>query len=306
MGPSPAVLPFVLASLYTYTMAGVAHETVSANGLRFHVASAGPPEAPLLLCLHGFPECWYSWRHVLERLAGPYRIVAPDLRGFGETEKPPGGYDLDTLAADVAGIARALGRERIYLAGHDWGGAVAYHAAACYPGLIERLAVLNCPHPLAARRILLNPRQLARFWYFLFFLLPFLPERYLARQGGRAIAGSFKAYAVRKDRITREDRDVFRRAMLRPGAIRAGLSYYRSAPRSFVRADPRWARVAAPTLVLWGLGDGALGPELTHGMERWFTGPLRLEYLPGVGHWTQQEAPDEVCAALRSFFPISL
>lgn len=283
----------------------ISHSTLSANGLRFHLASSGPADAPLLLCLHGFPECWYSWRHVLAQLSDRFRVVAPDLRGYGDTERPRGGYDLDTLADDVAALVRALGRERCFLAGHDWGGAVAYHAAARHPAAVERLVVMNCPHPRAiARALLTNPRQIARFWYVFMFQIPWLPELYLARQNGRGIVGSFKGYAARKDRITREDRDVFRREMLKPGAIAAGLAYYRAAfrrPWSLRGPGGKPAAIAAPTLLLWGARDPALGLELTHGMERYFSGPFSVQYFPDVGHWTQQEAPDEVCAAMRAF-----
>lgn len=279
----------------------ITHETLQANGLAFHVARAGPKDAPLVLCLHGFPECWYSWRHVLERLSDRFLVVAPDLRGYGDSDKPAKGYDLPTLAADARAIVHALGRERCHLVGHDWGGAIAFHAAAHDPGLVERLAIMNCPHPAAFRSILANPRQLARFWYFLFFQVPRLPELYLLRQEARAIAGSFKSYAGRPDRITREDRAVFRKEMQKPGAIQGALAYYRAAFRGLFSLPRRFPRIQAPTLVLWGEKDPALGVELTHGLERQFDGPLAIHYLPDVGHWTAQEAPDEVCEALRWF-----
>lgn len=287
----------------------ITHRTIAANGIRFHIAEAGPKNAPLLLCLHGFPECWYSWRHVLLGLSHRLRVVAPDLRGYGQTDKPPCGYDLDTLADDAHELVRALGYERCTLAGHDWGGAIAYHAARRHAAVVERLVVMNCPHPAALRRhVFTNPRQIARFWYFFLFQLPYVPEWYLAREGGRAIAGAFKTAAARPDAISKEDRDVFRRAMLEPGAIPSALAYYRHAFRSgFSLGGASRARpIAAPTLVLWGMQDPALGVELTHGMEKYFSGPFLLQFLPDVGHWTQQEAPREVCAAMSSFLAISV
>jgi pimeloyl-ACP methyl ester carboxylesterase len=289
--------------------ARIEHATVAANGVRFHVARAGPAWAPLLLCLHGFPECWYSWRHILARLSDRFLVVAPDLRGYGDTERPAGGYDLETLADDAAALVRALGRERCFLAGHDWGGAIAYASAMRHPARVERLVVMNCPHPHALGQAMFrNPRQFKRFWYFLAFQLPWLPERYLARQGGRAIAGSFKAYAHRKERITREDREFYRKEMLKPGALAAALAYYRAGFRSAIGLAhrPRMIPIAAPTLVLWGRRDPALAVELSHGMERFFAGPFAIQYLPDVGHWTQQEAPEEVEAAMRAFLPNSL
>jgi pimeloyl-ACP methyl ester carboxylesterase len=277
------------------------HSFVAANGVRFHVVAEGPEEAPLLLCLHGFPELWYSWRHVLARLSKRFRVVAPDLRGYGESDKPPSGYDAATLARDVRELVGALGRSRCFLVGHDWGGVVAYETAMRHPECVERLIILNAPHPATfARALLTNPRQLLRSWYIFLFQVPGLPERLLAAGDGRAIERAFDNVPG----ITDEDRQVYRKAMLRPGALEKALEYYRVAFRHALsprRLFARLPRIVAPTLVLWGEEDPALGSELTHGMERLFEGPLTVRYLPGVGHWTQQEAPEEVCRAIGSF-----
>src|SRR6201985_3686343 len=123
------------------------HRSVTANGARFHVASLG--EGPLVLLLHGFPEFWWSWRHQLVALADAgYHAVAPDLRGYGASDKPPRGYDAPTLAADVAGIVRSLGERDAVIVGHDWGGHLAWSVAALHPSVVRRIAVLSVPHPL--------------------------------------------------------------------------------------------------------------------------------------------------------------
>src|SRR5436190_5273232 len=127
---APASMPFPSpGTASAVTPPGVRHVRVRANGIEFHVAIAGPEGAPLLLCLHGFPECWYSWRHQLEALSDRFLVAAPDLRGYGETEKPKSGYDIENLAADAAALVGALGRERAIIVGHDWGGLIAYAAA---------------------------------------------------------------------------------------------------------------------------------------------------------------------------------
>src|SRR3712207_2391582 len=120
------------------------HREATLNGVRLHYVEAGT--GPLVLLLHGFPEFWYSWRHQIPALAGRFRVVAPDLRGYNETAKPASGYDVDTLVEDTAALVRALGEERCLLVGHDWGGAIAWETAARHPHLVERLAILNAPH----------------------------------------------------------------------------------------------------------------------------------------------------------------
>ena len=129
---------------------GLTHRFVEANGLQFHLVEAG--QGPLVLLLHGFPEFWYGWRNQLPALARHFRVVAPDLRGYNLTEKPPTGYDWETLASDVPALIRALGAEQAHVVGHDWGGVVAWGAAIFHPDVVDRLVILNAPHPAAYRR----------------------------------------------------------------------------------------------------------------------------------------------------------
>lgn len=287
---------------------GVEHLTVSANGLRFHVARRRPPGGAreLMLMMHGFPESWYSWRHQLRAFGDRYDCAAPDLRGYGATERPATGYDLDTLAADGAELIAALGYERAVVVGHDWGGAVAWQLAASYPQRVSRLIVLNCPPAdVLARSLVTRPRQLRRSLYMFYFQLP-RAERVLAADDGRRIARMFRLAARRQEQLSDADIEMFVREMLRPGALRAGLSYYRQAFRGLLRrplALLRRSDVALPMpgLVIWGRDDPALGSELTHGLERRFCAPLTIRFIDNCGHWTQQEAPDEVNSAIEAF-----
>jgi pimeloyl-ACP methyl ester carboxylesterase len=281
---------------------------VEANGLRFHALAAGPSDGPLVLLLHGFPEYSRSWRHQLPVLArAGHRAVAPDLRGYAQTDKR-GPYDLATLVEDLAALVRALGHERAAVVGHDWGGAIAWMAAHRRPDVLERLAVLNAPHPAAvAREVLRNPRQLARSAYVLAFLVPRLPERLLTARRARAVATILRAGARVKSAWPPEELERYRQAFLEPGTARAALGYYRALARR-----PRWIDHVAkrhpidvPVLLLWGVEDPAVGQELAdpERLEPWLAPHNRptIQRLEGVGHFVQNEAPGRVTDALLAF-----
>lgn len=279
--------------------------TVVANGIRFAALADGPADGPLVLLLHGFPELARSWRHQLPALAAAgLRAVAPDLRGYGETERR-GPYDLGTLAADVAGLVRALGRERAAVVGHDWGGVVAWSAASRVPEVVERLVVLNAPPlPALAAEVVRNPRQARRSAYVAYFNLPWLPERTLSRDGGAFAARALVGGSHRRGVWPAEELAHYRAALARPGAAAGPLAYYRSALRG-VAAERRAMRrspVAAPTLVLWGLADRFLGLRTVAPVRlRPYLAPgnvPELRVVPDAGHFVQNEAPDEVNAEL--------
>ena len=276
------------------------HETVRVNGISMHYVTAG--SGPLLLLLHGFPEFWYSWRHQLAPLAKQFTVVAPDQRGYNETEKPGWGYSVDVLVADVVELIAALGHERALLVGHDWGGAVAWATAIARPQRVERLAVLNVPHPARfVEQLRRSPRQLLRSAYMGFFALPTLPELALSASNYAAIER-----ALRRDlgaAISDEEIAAYKAAISTPGALTAGLNWYRAAasrgPRG-IFADAQTV-CTRPTLLLWGDRDAYLGPELFRGNER-FAPDLTTLHVPGAGHWVQQWAPELVTRELLAFF----
>ncbi len=301
------------------------HRFVETNGVRLHCVTDG--DGPLVVLLHGFPECWYSWRHQLAALAPRFRVVAPDLRGYNESDKPAGvrAYALSELVADVRGLVEAFGERQAIIVGHDWGGGVAWTFAMEHPDATRRLVVMNCPHPaIFAQHLQTNRRQLARSWYMFFFQLPWLPETLLGLGQAALIGRAIRQSAVRQDAISDEDLRTLREAASRPGALRAGINYYRAVFRSpdAVGSWPRWLRrfvygdrpvpgarltledwpkITAPTLLIWGEHDVALGKELTVGMEPLFTGPLEIKYIPLSGHWVQQEQPEVVNGYLLDF-----
>jgi epoxide hydrolase 4 len=283
----------------------IRHDSVPANGLRFHVASCGEGEA-LALCLHGFPESWFSWRFQLPLLARlGWRAWAPDLRGYGETSRPTHmrDYALEHLLDDVAGLIDASGARRVMLLAHDWGALVAWSFAMRRVRPLERLVILNVPHPAAAAAAFRSPRQWLRSWYALFFQVPRLPEWLLARRGGEAVGRAIARSACDRSRFPEEVLAVYRANAARPGAAKAMIDYYRALVRGGGARRQRalgTPPIEVPTLMLWGVEDVALTLETTFGTDR-YVHDLTLRYLPGVSHWAQQEAPEVVNALLEAW-----
>jgi pimeloyl-ACP methyl ester carboxylesterase len=281
--------------------AGIDHQRVEANGLVFHVASCGEGEH-LALCLHGFPECWYSWRYQLPLLASlGYRAWAPDLRGYGASSRPlrMQDYAIESLMEDVAGLIDASGARAVVLLAHDWGALVAWYFAMRRVRPLERLVIMNVPHPSAR----IGLRQLLRSWYVLFFQIPRLPEWLLSRRHCRAIGDAFVRMAVDKRRFPDEVLQIYRENAARPGALTAMINWYRALVRGGGALRQRRLGtpvIEAPTLMIWGEEDTALGKETTFGTEA-YVRDFTIRYLPGVSHWVQQEAPEAVNAMLEAW-----
>jgi epoxide hydrolase 4 len=278
------------------------------SGLTMRVARCGPAAAPLIIMLHGFPECWYSWRHQMRALSDSFDCVAPEMRGYGETDAPHGvsNYTLDQLVGDVADLIDALGRKRATIIGHDWGGGVAWATALMRPDVIERLVVLNCPHlKRFGEEIRRNPRQMIRSWYMLFFQIPRLPEAMFRARNYALLERAFRDNAIQKDAFSDADFAFFREAFRNPYSMTAAINYYRANLRTGLAAmsSGSWLdrKIDAPTLLIWGEQDFALGKELTYDMERLFAGTLEINYIADAGHWVQQEKPELVNQYLRAF-----
>jgi pimeloyl-ACP methyl ester carboxylesterase len=281
------------------------HRDVAANGIRLHVAEAG--DGPLVVLLHGFPEFWWSWRHQLAGLAkAGFHVVAPDLRGYGASDKPPRGYDAPTLAADVAGLVRALGERTATIVGHDWGGHLAWTVAALHTPLVERIAVLSIPHPLRWAVALHDPRQRRASRYIARFQLPWHPERWLVDDDARHVAELLHSWGG-ADFPDPETERRCRDAMQILSAPHCALEYYRWAVRSVPRADGRRFRNAmnrplpVPTLQIHGEDDPCVLMTSVAGSGRHVVGDYRWLPLPGTGHFPHQERPDDVTAALADW-----
>jgi pimeloyl-ACP methyl ester carboxylesterase len=274
------------------------HRAVHAGGTRFHVVEAG--EGPLVLLLHGFPQFWWTWRHQLVSLpkAG-YRAVAADLRGYGGSDKPPRGYDLPTLAADAAGLIRALGETGAIVVGHDWGGLLAWTMAVLDPKSVRRLVAVSAPHPLRLRNALLTDPsgQLKASKAALGYQVPLLPEFRLTRREA-ALVGRYLEEWSRPGWPEADDARIYREAFTIPAVAHCALEYHRWFGRSQLRPDGRrYARamrteVEAPTLHLHGALDPRVLPRTAQGSSRYVAAPYRWRLLEGAGHFPHEEIPD--------------
>jgi len=269
-------------------------EFVTANGIRFHLLTDGADDDhPLLLLLHGFPQTSEMWRRVMPALAARgLRVVAPDMRGIGESGRPTRvrDYRLNILVEDVVGLTHALGHDKAHLIGHDWGGIVAWAAAAIHPEVVDRLVIVNSPPPMGwVETWVRSLRQFLRSWYVLYFQLPFLPEHLFSWRRGEIMER-----LLRDGDFSAEEIEQHRKAISRPGAAWAGLAYYRAIGRYLLPTlrQLRGRMVRAPTLVLWGDRDIALGVELTEHLDRYVSAPFRVEHLPDVAHWVVQDRPE--------------
>ena len=273
---------------------------ITTNGIKLHYVTQG--EGPLMLLLHGFPEFWYSWRHQIPEFAKDYRVVALDLRGYNESEKPaePSAYVMPELIKDVAGVIQGLGYETCVLVGHDWGGAIAWFFAYAHPEMVEKLIVLNIPHPAKfAEAFRSNLQQLQRSWYIFFFQLPLIPELLLQWDDYAAIARAFIEAAIDKSAFSLEDIEAYKDAAAKRGALTAMVNYYRNVFQGLLN-QPEWGTLSIPTLMIWGENDTALGTELTYNTQA-YVPDIEIHYIPDCSHWVQQEQPELVNQYMRHF-----
>ncbi len=277
-----------------------------------HVAECG--QGPLVVLLHGFPEFWWAWRHQLVALAERgHRAVAVDLRGYGDSDKPPRGYDLWTLAGDVAGLIRALGEPRADVMGHGWGGMIGWTVTALHPRLVRSLAVLGAPHPLAVRRaVLRDPRGQGRATarYGLGFQLPRLPERSLRTDTGARVQRIMTAWSGPTWPLTDDFAAAvarYRAAMQITGVAYGSMEYYRWAVRSQTRAEgSRFAAAVArvpsvPVLQVHGADDPWVLAPTAAAPAPWAGPQLCRHLLAGAGHFPHEEQPEQVSGLLAEF-----
>lgn len=283
------------------TVVGATHHRVNVGEVSLHYVEAGT--GPLVILLHGFPEFWWSWRHQIPALAqAGFRVVAPDLRGYNLSDKPTdvGAYTIDRLTGDVEGLIRALGQKKAHIVGHDWGGGVAWSFAMGHAALVDRLAVLNCPHPAMMMQGLRTWKQLRKSWYMFFFQLPGIPERFVS-----ANDYEYLKKALRSANPNDDDVQHYIEAARRADRLHGGINYYRAMMRGVATgSNPRFTPIQAKTMVIWGEKDAFLGKELADPGPRWVPG-ARVEWLPRATHWVQIDAADRVNALLVDFLRAS-
>lgn len=244
------------------------HQHVKTNGISLHTIQAGPEDGPLLIFLHGFPEFWYCWHKQIDFFAERgFRVVVPDQRGYNLSTKPSSisSYRVEPIARDVLGLIESMGYGRAYIVGHDWGGITAWRLGHRYPQWVEKLVVLNCPHPGVMRRNLFsNVAQLKKSWYIFYYQLPWLPEWTMSKDGWLFLTKALR-YTSQRGTFTEDDIAHYVEAWSQPGALSGMINWYRAGILLMRRGGRRRRsprRVKVPTLLLWGAKDRFLGREM--------------------------------------------
>ncbi len=284
----------------------MATRRIDVGEVRLAVTEAGDPAGEPVVLLHGFPETAHCWRHQLPALAAAgYHAVAPDLRGYGGSDRPTtvDAYAAPKLVGDIAGLIRALGHESAHVVGHDWGGGLAWGLAGNLPEMVRSLTILNAPvGPVSARLRREDAAQRAKSWYMLLFQFPGVAETWLSADDFANLR-AFVFDTAARGTFPPQEREVFIDALRRDGALTAALNYYRAnmPPASWLRDPPDPPPVPAPTMIIWGEADAYMDTILLERSAATVTGPLRIERLPGVSHWVQQEVPERVNELLIDF-----
>jgi pimeloyl-ACP methyl ester carboxylesterase len=265
---------------------------VDVGGIELWVRDEGVG-APVVL-LHGFPETGLAWRHQVEALRDRHRCIVPDLRGYGKSAAPKGGYDLPTLTGDIVGLLAALDLDRVALVGHDWGGVIALALARRRPELVERLVIVNAPVTGAVDPI--------RAWHTAFFQLPVLPDLFLARRHARLVKGSFRTHCYDPNAVPDDVIAEYQRTFEDPARRTAVLAYYRGLrPWNAARIMGEGDTPRCPALVIWGAHDHALPVDITKGVEKALPNLRRFAILPFAGHFVPEERPEAVSELLTEF-----
>jgi epoxide hydrolase 4 len=285
------------------------------NGVQLHYVSAG--KGPLIIFLHGFPEFWYEWKNQLAVFGQDHLAVAPDMRGYNLSAKPTevDQYQVKYLIEDVRALAAHLGHKKFTLVAHDWGGAVAWALASAHPESIEKLVIVNAPHPgVFARLLAEDPKQQQASQYMLMFRSP-QAEAALSANHYALLVNIVLGAGLQNGVFNEEDKKAYIEAWSQPGALTGGLNYYRAAqigppPASEGSAktassgnfgvDPARLTVNVPTLVIWGEKDTALLTSNLDGLDQ-FVPQLTIKRIPDGTHWVIHEKPDEVNGYIREF-----
>lgn len=275
---------------------------VKTNGIQLQVRIAGPENGKPVFLLHGFPDFWFCWEAQIEALvASGFRVVAPDQRGYGHSDKPlgKGAYRQKVLAADIVGLMDALGYDKVNLAGHDFGGAVAWSVATLYPERVKKLVVISAPHLIASMKYSkINKTQKYKSWYIAFFQLPKLPERFLKAFNYRVLIKNMPAS------LSPETIERYRSGWSQPNAIHTMVNWYRGLLDGMKAREIQYGRIDIPTHIMWGKNDKYLEVGLAKlSLEQCSKG--RLTVFEDTSHWVMHERSNEVSALLLKHFSTS-
>jgi len=277
------------------------HEYIKTNNIRMHYVTFG--QGKLLILLHGFPEFWYSWRFQINELGKYFRVVAPDLRGYNKTDKPKGveNYKINILIQDILGLVEGLEESKAVIIGHDWGGALSWEFAKCFPNKTEKLVILNCP-PISVlqEEILKNKDQARRSQYIMFFQTPEVPEKSFSARNYELLRSTYTNMAIKKELWDDDTLNKYVKALELP-SIACGINYYRASYKFPLSTKQSKLKVQCPTLVIWGEQDKALSIKLTEYFSDIVEGIYMIKFIPTAGHWVQLEEPELVNKYILEF-----
>jgi pimeloyl-ACP methyl ester carboxylesterase len=322
---APAIVMLMAVGVVAQTTPPLSHQYADVNGVRLHYARSG--RGPLMVFLHGFPEFWYEWKNQIPEFARDHTVVAPDMRGYNLSSKPAGlsAYQIPILIEDVRALADAVlktsGGERFTLVAHDWGGVVAWAFAAAHPEMLDKLVIINAPHPtIFGRELRDNVEQQKASQYMLMFRGP-AAEATLSANDYSLLTSMVLGAGLKDGSVSDVDKAIYIGAWSQPGALTGGLNYYRAsaigppppgaagtdgaaaaAPApSAIDGPPMIVRV--PTLVIWGDKDTALLTGNLNGLEAVVLA-LTVKHIPDATHWVVREKPGEVNRLIRQFIAV--
>ena len=275
----------------------IEEKLIETNGIKLHTVMIG--EGPPLVLLHGFPDFWYGWKSVISGLKSHYKLIIPDMRGFNLSDKPKGvsNYKIELLIDDIKGLIESLNLGKVYLAGHDWGGAVAWAFAEKYPNMLQKLAILNAPHMKIFQQKLRTDKKQQKASFYIFEFLKPDGEKFLFKDDYKWLKFAVFEGMINKKDFTDFDKEQYLKAWRQPGAILGGVNYYR-ANTSFKDST---GKITVPTLVIHGMKDIAVLPSVLDELSN-YVSDLKVIRAENASHWVMHDAPELIISSFKEFF----
>lgn len=275
----------------------IEEKLIETNGIKLHTVMIG--EGPPLVLLHGFPDFWYGWKSVISGLKSHYKLIIPDMRGFNLSDKPKGvsNYKIELLIGDIKGLIESLNLGKVYLAGHDWGGAVAWAFAEKYPDMLQKLAILNAPHMKIFQQKLRTDKKQQKASFYIFEFLKPDGEKFLFKDDYKWLKFAVFEGMINKKEFTDFDKEQYLKAWRQPGAILGGVNYYR-ANTSFKDST---GKITVPTLVIHGMKDIAVLPSVLDELSN-YVSDLKVIRAENASHWVMHDVPELIISSFKEFF----